>query len=180
MSDARCQVYRRHKSVHDAYVRGDVDALRAALDDPADFPNCSQPFELAVGDYPLEYAIYWSPFAFVEQLIGLGADVNYPDQTGFPSLIAALSSRRADKLPVVKLLLESGADIGQRGVNDWTPLHYAVAERDIDAVRLLLAHGADSTLKTRIDDCTSPLEDAEAIGFTAGAALMRAAMSGRG
>jgi len=23
--------------------------------------------------------------------------------------------------------------VGQRGVNDWTPLHYAVVERDLDS-----------------------------------------------
>jgi len=93
---------------------------------------------------------------------------------------AGLSTRRPDKLEVLELLLASGADVGQRGVNDWTPLHYAVVERDAEAVRLLLAHGADPMLKTRIDDCTSPLEDAEAVGFTAGAELMHAAFPGRG
>jgi uncharacterized protein len=127
MSRDRCEINRQHQSVHDAYVRGDLAALRAALGDPSDFPNCLQPFDLAVGDYPLEYAIYWSPLAFIEQLIKLGADVNYPDQTGFPSLIAALCSRSPDKLRIVELLLASGADVGQRGVNDWTPLHYAAA-----------------------------------------------------
>jgi uncharacterized protein len=179
MSRDRSEIYRQHQSVHDAYVRGDLVALPAALGDPPDFPNSLQPFDLAVGDYPLEYAIYWSPLAFIEQLIEFGADVNYPDQTGFPSLIAALCSRSPDKLRIVELLLANGADVGQRGVNDWTPLHHAIVERDAEAVRLLLAHGADPMLKTRIDDCTSPFEDAAAIGFTAGAELMSAAVSDR-
>jgi hypothetical protein len=180
MSGDRREIYRQHKAVHAAYVAGDMAALRAALDEPPDFPNYLQPFELAVGDHPLEYAIYWSRLEFIEQLLELGADPNYPDQAGFPSLIAALSARRPDKLRVVELLLASGADVGQRGVNDWTwtPLHYAVVERDAAAVRLLLAHGADPMLRTRIDNLASPLEDADAIGFTAGAELMRAAGSG--
>jgi ankyrin repeat protein len=147
------------------------------LDNPPDFPNCRQPLELAVGDYPLEYAIYWSPLAFVEQLIALGADPNYPDQAGFPSLIATLSSARRDTYEILILLLENGADIGQRGLNDWTPLHYAVVQRDLKAVQMLLAHGADATLKTRIDDCTTPLEDAEAIGFKEAVTLIREAQS---
>jgi hypothetical protein len=50
---------------------------------------------------------YWSPLAFIEQLIGLGADLNYQHHAGFPSLIAALSSDRADKNGVLKLLLET-------------------------------------------------------------------------
>jgi uncharacterized protein len=179
MSRDRCEIYRQHKAAHDAYVAGDMAALRAALDDLPDFPNCRQPFDLALGDHPLEYAIYWSPLPFIEQLLELGADPNYPDHAGFPSLIAALSARRPDKLQVLEMLLVSGADVGQRGVNDWTPLHYAVVERNAEAVRLLLTRGADPMLKTRIDDLTSPLEDADAAGFTAGAELMRAVVSGR-
>jgi hypothetical protein len=30
---------------------------------------------------------------------------------------------------------ENGADVGQRGVNDWTPLHYAIVERDLEEDR---------------------------------------------
>ena len=127
------EVSRQHKRAHDAYRAGDINALGEALDDPPDFPNCRQPLELAVGDHPLEYAIYWSPLAFIAQLIGVGADPNYQHHAGFPSLIAALSSGRADRSEILKLLLESGADVGQRGVNDWTPLHYAVVERDLDS-----------------------------------------------
>jgi ankyrin repeat protein len=107
----------------------------------------------------------------------LGADPNFRDSAGFPSLIAALSARRPDRNKIVELLLESGADVGQRGVNDWTPLHYAVVYRNLEAVNLLLASGADPYLTTRIDHCTSPLEDAEAAGFTEAAALMREAVS---
>jgi ankyrin repeat protein len=179
MSEDRCELYRRHKAAHDAYRTGDVDALRDALDDPPDFPNCRQKLELAVGDHPLEYAIYWSPLAFIAQLIGLGADPNYQNHAGFPSLVAALSTERSDKLQVLKLLIDSGADVGQRGVNDWTPLHYAVTRRDAEAVKLLLASGADPALKTRIDEYTSALEDAEAAGFSVAAELMRDALSAR-
>jgi hypothetical protein len=42
--------------------------------------------------------------AFIELLIELGADLNYQHHAGFPSLIAALSSDRADKNGVLKLL----------------------------------------------------------------------------
>ena len=95
------------KRAHDAYRARDVNALREALNDPRDFPNSHQPLELAVGDHPLEYAIYWSSLAFIELLIELGADLNYQHHAGFPSLIAALSSDRADKNGVLKLLLET-------------------------------------------------------------------------
>lgn len=41
-------------------------------------------------------------------------------------------------------------------VNDYTPLHLAVAQRDRGAMARLLAHGADPSLKTRIDFCATP------------------------
>ncbi len=171
------EIYQQFKAIDGAYRAGDVVALRKALGDLPDFPNCLQPAELAVGDYPLEYAIYWSPFSFIKELIEIGADPNYPDQAGFPSLIAALSSGRPDQHEILRLLIESGADINQRGLNDWTALHYAVVQRDIEGVVILLAHGAEPTLRTRIDDCTSPLENAEAIGFMEAAEMLRIAQS---
>ncbi len=162
MTRNRGEIFRQFTAVDEAYKAGDLAALRETLGNPPDFPNCRQPFELAIGDYPLEYAIYWSPLRFIETLLALGADPNYPDPAGFPSLIAALTSGRRDGHEVLKLLIDKGADLGQRGLNDWTPLH-----------------GADPTPKTRVDDTTTALEDAEAIGFTEAVAILRVALSRR-
>jgi uncharacterized protein len=46
-------------------------------------------------------------------------------------------------------------------LNDWTPLHFAVSRDDVAAIELLVAHGADVSAPTRIDDLTTPLEEAE-------------------
>jgi ankyrin repeat protein len=136
------------------------------------------PYELGLG-HPLEYAIYWSPLAFIGQLMEAGANPNYEDAGGFPAIIAALSTSRADRLAIVKLLLGHGADPNRRGVNDWTPLHCAVSLRDADAIRLLLASRADPALRTRIDDYETALEGAESAAFEAGAALLREALEAR-
>lgn len=165
MTGARSERQRRHRAIDDAYKAGDMEALRVALGDPPDFPNCVQPAELAVGAYPLEYAIYWSPASFVEALLVAGADPDYPSEGGFPSLIAVLSSGRDDALALLETLIHAGADPNQRGVNDWTPLHYAIAQGDLKAVPLLLRLGADPDLATRIDDRTTPREDARALGL---------------
>ena len=100
----------------------------------------------------LEYAIYHSPIVFVRTLLELGADPNYGDNTGFPSLLAALSSQRPETDEISELLLRFGADVQQRSVNDYTPLHLAAAINDANLVRILLSHGADTNARTRIDD----------------------------
>ena len=123
---------------------------------------------LAIGPI-LTYAIYWSPLRFIEELLAI-ADPNGHDNDGFPPLIAALckthphpgSPARDDVVEVIARLLD--ADPNQRGLNDWTALHMAVVETNVEAVRLLLARGADHEMRTRIDDCETALELARAGG----------------
>ena len=128
----------------------------------------------------LVYAIYHSPLAFIRTLLEIGADPNAPVDDGFPPLIAALScardvpgaTRRTDVDEIIRLLLSFGADPNQRGINDYTPLHMAVAERNPLAIQILLDGGADPDLRTRIDECETPLEMAEAAGLTDIAAML--------
>jgi len=168
----RREIHAGFKAADAAYRRGDLGALRQALGDPENFPNCKQPMEVGLGTYPLEYAIYWSPLSFVRELIAAGADVNYDDGAGFPSLIATISADRADKHEILGLLLRAGADRNQRGINDGTPLYHAVRRRDLESLRLLLEAGADPSLRTRIDDLETPLELAARCGFEEGARLL--------
>lgn len=163
--------------LHEAYVRGDLAAVKDLLGDPPDFPNCRGPY--GVGEIILEYAIYHSPLAFIRRLLALGADPNYGDHAGFPSLIAALScGERRDMYEILELLLAHGADIQQRGFNDYTPLHFAVGQQDVKAIELLLKHGADPNARTRIDDCATPLEEAEILGLGEAASALRKAGAG--
>ena len=128
----------------------------------------------------LVYAIYWSPLAFIRTVLDLGADPNAPVDDGFPPIIAALTctrdvpgaNTRTDVDDVIRLLLSFGADPNQRGINDYTPLHMAVAERNALAVQILLDAGADPDLRTRIDDCETPLEIATAAGLADIAAIL--------
>jgi ankyrin repeat protein len=156
--DERCREAKRFERIHAAFKAGDIEALRAAVDDPSAIPNGQMP--MTIGPC-LTYAIHWSPVAFIRQLLELGADPNHDDGDGFPPLIAAIgkttpvrgSWARPDVNEVIELLLAHGADPNQRGVNDYTALHAAVEHKNLRAVELLLASGADPSLKTRIDDC---------------------------
>jgi len=160
-------------ALHEAYERGDLQAVKDLLGNPPDFPNCRGP--QSVGKIVLEYAIYHSPQAFVRALLELGANPNYGESYGFPSLIAALAANRDDRADIVELLLQFGADVQQRGVNDYTPLHYAAAQNDLRMIELLLSRGADPTAKTRIDDFTTPQEEAERRGFSKAAQILKEA-----
>ncbi|WP_320220681.1 ankyrin repeat domain-containing protein [Mesorhizobium captivum] len=177
--DDRCERHRLFKAIDDAFKAGDFESLGTALGGSARWFDERMPFELGLG-HALEYAIYWSPTVFIGTLLRYGSNPNYEDQAGFPSLIAALSTERPDRLEIVRLLLEHGADPNMRGVNDWTPLHYAVSLRDAEAIPLLLASGADPSLRTRIDDYETALEGADQAGFEPGASLLRDAISRRG
>ena len=164
----RCAEAARLQRIDDAFRGGELEALRAAVDDPAAIPNGQLPI---IHSSCLVYAIYLSPLGFIRTLLEIGADPNAPVDDGFPPLIAALScgrevpgsQPRRDVDDVLRLLLSFGADPNQRGINDYTPLHMAVAERNALAVQILLDGGADPDLRTRIDDYETPLEMARAI-----------------
>ena len=169
---------RRWQAAKATAAAGDMEGFRLALGAPEGFPDCVLGVAfLGCGDRPLDIAIRCAQPEFVARLIALGADPRAPAEDGFPPLFQAIDAPREDRHTVLAVLLAGGADPEQRGLNDGTALHHAVARRDIAAVRLLLAHGADVTARTRIDDCSTPLEDAEAAGFTEAVAAMRAAPS---
>ena len=175
--EERCAEARKLQRIDDAFRKGDLDALLAAVDDPAAVPNGRMPE--VIGPC-LVYAIYHSPLSFIRTLLEKGADPNIPVDDGFPPLIAALScarevpgaTRRTDVDEVLRLLLSFGADPNQRGINDYTPLHMAVAQRDARALQILLDGGADPDARTRIDECETPLEMAEAAGLEEIASLL--------
>jgi uncharacterized protein len=166
----RCAEAKRFQQIDSAFRKGDLEALRAAVDDPAVVPNGRMPDTIGTC---LVYAIYHSPLSFIRTLLEVGADPNLPVDDGFPPLVATLtcaqnvqgSVSRTDVHDILRLLLSFGADPNQRGINDCTPLHIAVAARDRLAIQLLLDAGADSELATRIDDCETPLQVAHAAGL---------------
>jgi uncharacterized protein len=164
--DERCAQAKKLERIDDAFTRGELEALRAAVDDPSLVPNGD--LHDAIGSC-LVYAIYLSPLSFIRTLLEIGADPNRPVDDGFPPLIAALSctrvvpgrTPRSDVNDIVRLLLDHGVDPNQRGINDYTALHMAVGEGNALAVQILLDAGADPELRTRIDDCETPLEMAQ-------------------
>ena len=181
--ERRCAEQKKFLKIDAAFRAGDLAALREAVDDPDAIPNLKT-LPIDIGTC-LEYAIYHSPLPFIRQLLELGADVR-PDRAahaGFPPLIAALScsqsvpgsEARPAVAEIIALLLQFGADPADRGINDYTALHMAVAVRNTEAVELLLAAGADPSLRTTIDDCETPLEMARSASLHDIAAVIESA-----
>ena len=146
-----------------ALERGDVDGARRVLGDPEDWPNARDPY---MGSRVLSSALACAPLEAIRRLLREGAD---PDliglDDGFPALIDVLHHRRndrpelrrwGDRHPLLAELLAAGADVHARGLNDWTALHFAVADDDWISVWMLLRAGADPEARTRIDDLETP------------------------
>jgi ankyrin repeat protein len=168
----------RFSRLDTAFRAGDLAAITRELSARPGFPNISA--HPAMGSC-LTYAIYHGPVSLVSALLDAGGDPNWPDDDGFPPLIAALtcaenapgSPARTDVDELLELLLGHRADTDQRGVNDYTPLHLAAAQGNVSAARILLAHGADPDAVTRIDDLETPWEIASAAGHDAVADVLR-------
>ena len=162
---------RAHLRLEEALRAGDLEAARFALGNPPDFANARDAY---LNEPILSYAIALAPLELVRTLLEAGADPNYADLGGFPSLFTAIDARRTDGAALLALLLAFGADVQQRGINDYTPLHHAAARDDAAAIEVLLAHGADPDARTRIDDLSTPLDEALRGGCDAALRALRA------
>jgi ankyrin repeat protein len=95
-------------------------------------------------------------------LIAHGAKLDLHDERGYTPLhIAGNSSlgkgsqksTEAARNAIARLLIDHGADVNARTLHQDTPLHCAVLSRDAELVRMLMAAGADPSLKN-VQGCT--------------------------
>jgi len=167
---------RRSIELERALRAGDLAAARVALEEPDAFPNAIDTY---LGTTVLQRALYVAPGAAVTALLDAGADPAFAALDGFPALLLVLLHRdEPDRTALVTALVEHGAPLDERGVNDWTALHVAAARGDDVVVRVLLDAGADPGVRTRIDDLTTPADEAAHAGHDALAAVLRAAEAG--
>ena len=144
--------------IMDSIMAGDIDALKefALLVD--DFPTGKDDF---IGRYWLTNGIDCGTCEVVSWMLENGSQIVFRDDEGYTPLHSAIEAEKHD---VVKLLIDSGAAIDGRGTNDWTPAHHAAAYNDVKSLKLLKNAGADFTIRTRIDEYATPLEEAEILG----------------
>jgi ankyrin repeat protein len=99
----------------------------------------------ANGDRPLNTAAAAGDAAIMKLLLDHGADPNLPSQAGSTPLQDAALRGDAES---ITLLVSHGARIDTPALDDGsTALHLAASFDRLDAVKALVRHGADITLK---------------------------------
>jgi len=96
---------------------------------------------------PLIEAANKSNLEMIKLLVEKGADVNGKSKDGLTPVMAAVTAESAAaRQEAVKFLLEKGADLNVRYLLNGfgvTPLMLAVQQKDLEVVKLILAHKVD-------------------------------------
>jgi ankyrin repeat protein len=100
------------------------------------------------GVTPISLASENANLLVVQRLIKAGANVNAATSTGETPLMTAV---RAGSIPVVKALIAAGADVNVRGGGrEQSALHWAVAQKQLEMVRVLIDAKADLDARTEL------------------------------
>ena len=130
-------------ALHIAIMNGDVNFAELLVSRGADLEAM-----LPNGFTPLQLAGSWGRVEIAALLLKNGAKVNSRTGGSTPLHTAILNSR---SYPIVKLLVDYGADIHARAGWGDTPLHTALVNypRDAEIVKLLLDRGAEVNVRMK-------------------------------
>ncbi|XP_063447976.1 uncharacterized protein LOC134727525 [Mytilus trossulus] len=92
---------------------------------------------------PLGAACIGNQVEMVHELLSLGADTNKPGIGGMTPLHCSCFNKWYAYNDVIKILLTNKAFINKRRYDGSTPLLFAVYQKNIEAVKMLLSHSAD-------------------------------------
>ncbi len=142
------------RDIIDAASKGEIGTLEALLKAQPALAGAHAPD----GFLPLAAACYWGRIEAARLLLDHGADANAPTRDGFLDirpLGAAVATPDVpnpsdDEEVVVELcalLIDRGADVNGRRRDGLTALHAAAWRGHLKVIALLLAHGADRTIR---------------------------------
>ena len=135
--------------LHLAAVNGDVETIKALLEDGANVEAHDYEF-----DTPLASAMHEGHISAIEALIEGRADVDGPCVEQYTPLILAILEDNDD---MVEFLLTKGANIHYKVPNcGMTPLHFAAHYDNLTAAQTLLRYKADHTMEDELG--RTPLE----------------------
>lgn len=95
------------------------------------------------GYRPLHFAAKNGDSSMVKILLEAHADSEVLDKTGSSPLQMAVEKAQNEVVPVVRMLLEAGADVNRASIGERSLLHIAVCQDCPDLVQVMLEHGAD-------------------------------------
>ena len=174
-ADPNPETNNRETPLYLASKYGRLDAARLLLEHSADLNH-----QNAMGFTPLRAALHEGHIDIVRLLLDYGSDAKSPNrgksplhdvlQAGYYSdtSVSALPPYTnpaflGNRLDIIMLLLEHGADANYPDNNGETPLHFASQWGYIDIVRLLLDRGADASYPDNYGG--TPLHIASQRGF---------------
>ncbi len=155
-----------YDDIMEPIAAGDITALEEIAEIVDDFPTGKDDF---LGRHWIINAIDCGTAEVVAWMLLKGAPVVFRDDEGFTVLHSAIDREQPDRIEIVSMLLEAGADVNAHGINDWTPAHHAAARNDVETLKVLVRAGADLAVRTRIDGYATPLEEAENLGISSDA-----------
>ncbi|GJN13786.1 hypothetical protein PR202_gb00531 [Eleusine coracana subsp. coracana] len=123
--------------LHVASAKGRVDICRFLIEEEPGFDVNSRSAE---GATPVFIATTEGHLPVLRYLLGRGGDPAMPDARGITPLHRAAKNGPSD---AVKLLLSKGVPL-EPLANNWTPLRFAITGSQLQALRVLLEHGADA------------------------------------
>ena len=144
-----------------------------------DFPDGLDCNETDIADSWINNAIGCCSFECIRWMLSKGVNLHHKSPGGWFALHNCIDRKLPDKYEVMQLLINSGADINvgtelkAMALNGWSPLHMAAARNDLEAIKALLDNGADTTLKTIIDDCCTAEQEAVRMNNSKAAELIR-------
>jgi ankyrin repeat protein len=142
----------------DILANGSIEQLEELSELDDEFPGGKDDL---VFTYWIINAIAHGSKLSIKWMLNKGVNLNFLGDDGYTVLHSAIERLAEDKYDILELLLNKGAPINIQGINDWTPAHMAAAREDIRALELLVKYGADLSIKTRIDNFATPLEEAK-------------------
>lgn len=125
-----------------AAVSGKMNVIKCLVETGANVNAASDS-----GSTPVRSACFMTHLEIVRYLVEHGADILKPNYNGGTCLINSIQSA-----PLCQFLLEHGAQVNVRDIQNKTALHYAIQEHRCETTALLLDHGADPHARSRLND----------------------------
>jgi ankyrin repeat protein len=125
---------RAETGLFEALRNGDVATIRTLVRSSADLNSRNY-----IGATPLMYAAAFASQECIRLLLDSGADVNATSKAGATALMWATGDTAK-----VRLLLERDAKVNMKAKDGTTALVSAAFRENVDAMRLLMARGADA------------------------------------